>query len=607
MSVPMSTASSRADLPLSPLAADTLGRLVAGLDQAGLWWLSGYAAGLASAGGAAAPVSTPTSAPVATDAPADAPRLTIVYGSQTGNAQREAERLGAAVDAAGLAVRIVRADAYTLQALKQERYLCLVVSTQGDGEPSDDARGLVALLSGRRSPRLERLHYSVFALGDSSYPQFCAIGRQLDARLAELGATRWRPLAEADLDIEAAAAPWRTDVLDRAREALKPSATVTPLRTPYASAGSTGAASDAAPFQAPLLSVQRITTHHAARDIRHVELSLEGSGLRYAPGDALGVRARNEDALVAAVLAHSGLDGDTEVAHDGTTRPLHDWLRAHRELTRLAPPLLRAQLERGGGPALAALLDPDASANLAAWMATRQVPDVLREHPAEWDAASLVAALRPLQPRLYSIASSQAVVGDEAHLAVAMVGGAPGTRGVASWFLAGRGEEADAPVYVEANPRFRLPADGHRDIVMIGAGTGVAPFRAFVQEREAAGARGHNWLFFGAPHFRTDFLYQLEWQRALKTGSLHRLDLAFSRDQAERIYVQHRLREHADALLGRLRDGAHLYVCGSIAMGRDVDEALVERVAQAAGGDREAAIETIAGWQAEGRYSRDVY
>ena len=346
------------------------------------------------------------------------------------------------------------------------------------------------------------------------------------------------------------------------------------------------------------------------KDVRHIELSLEGSGLAYEPGDALGIRHRNPEPLVASVLEAARLDGNAAVTIEGETLPLHEWLATRRELTRLSRPFLAAHAERSGSASLRQLLDPTQPAGLAALLADHQLVDVLRRWPADWDHQALVAALRPQAQRLYSIASSRKRVGEEAHLTVdALRYHAHGHDhlGAASAFLAALEEGAQVPVYVEPNERFRVPADASRDIIMIGPGTGVAPFRGFVQERAETGASGRNWLFFGAQHFNTGFLYQAEWQEALQRKELHRLDLAFSRDQPAKVYVQDRLRERGAELYAWLQDGAHLYVCGAIAMGKDVHAALLDVVAAHNGGDREAAAEYLTTLQAEGRYARDVY
>jgi sulfite reductase (NADPH) flavoprotein alpha-component len=597
--------------PLSPDQGALLARLTESLDGAGLWWLSGYAAGLArgqAAGVAAAPVAP-------TGAVQDAPRLTVVYGSQTGNARRVAEALAASLESEGLPVRLLRADAYPVRELKDEHYLAIVISTQGDGDPPDDARALVEFIEGKRAPRLPQLRFAVLGLGDSSYPQFCAIGQRLDARLEALGAQRWLARGDADLDIETVATPWTARVLAESREALKarPLASVTPLRAHAApaAAGAQAVGTREHPVQAELLGNQRITARGSDRDIRHLELALPEGGLGYEPGDALGVVIANPPALIDALLAAQDLDGEATVAHGGQSHTLRDWLTHHREVTRLSRPFVASHAAHARSDALNRLLAPDAQPALTDLLARTQVIDLLLAHPGTWAADELVAALRPLQPRLYSIASSRKVVGDEAHLTVAHVEYAQGNAlrwGAGSHFLAARAEGAQVPVFLERNERFRLPADGARDVIMIGPGTGVAPFRGFVQEREAVGATGRNWLLFGNPHARTDFLYQLEWQDALKRGALHRLDLAFSRDQADKVYVQHRLREHGRALFDWLEGGAHLYVCGDASrMARDVHAALREVVATHGGLDGDAADDYLNALQAQGRYARDVY
>ncbi|WP_206861403.1 assimilatory sulfite reductase (NADPH) flavoprotein subunit [Lysobacter changpingensis] len=605
MSATSTSVSAALAAPLTEDRLAALARVTDGLDTNGLWWLSGYAAGLASRG--VAGVQTVT-APLADATPAG--RLTIVYGSQTGNARRVAERLARQSEAAGLPVRLLRADAYPTRELKDERTLYLVISTQGDGDPPDDARALVEFIAGKRAPELKQLRYAVLGLGDSSYPQFCAIGNRLDARLAELGATRLLPRADADLDLDTVAEPWLTQALAKAKESLKPAAplaTVTPLRPLQA----TPAHGRDAPFAAELLANQRLTARGSTKDVRHVELSLEGSGLHYEPGDALGLWPVNPPALVEAILRTAELDGDTVVEHGGQSRPLRDWLGEKRELTKLARPFVANHAAQSRSEELNRLLAPDQQPALAALLNEAQVLDLLRRHPAHWSAEELVAALRPLTPRLYSIASSQKHVGDEVHLTVAHVeyDHGDGLRwGAASNHFARSEEGARLPVFIEHNERFRLPADAARDVIMIGPGTGVAPFRAFVQERAATGAAGRNWLFFGNPHFRSDFLYQVEWQQALKDGTLHRFDLAFSRDQANKIYVQDRLRERGRELFEWLEGGAHLYVCGDATrMAKDVHAALRDVVAERGGKSAEDAEDYLNTLQQQGRYARDVY
>ncbi len=609
---------------LDPERLALLARLTHGLAPADLYWIAAYSAAAAAGGAVAA------SLPGMGEQPADAGRrLTIVYGSQTGNSRRVAEQLANRAEAAGLPVRLLRAGAYPLRELAQERFLSVVISSQGDGDPPDDAVGFVEFIAGKRAPKLPQLKFAVLGLGDSSYPKYCAVSQALDARLAELGGQRFAELGEADVDFEAAAAGWSERALAAARETLDVPATAPRQGAALHAVRTVATYSREQPFAAAVLENQRIVSRDSGRDVRHVELSLEGSGLRYEAGDAVGVWPRNPPALVEQWLTTLRLDGAAEVEHGGKHLPLARWLAEEREITRLTRPLVAAQAAATRHAGLQRLLAPEQRAEFAALLESHQPIDLLREFPAAWDAAELVAALRPLTPRLYSIASSPKAVGpDEVHLTVAVVEyAAHGSThyGAASSFLAGAGDDATVPVFIEPNERFRLPADGSRDVIMIGPGTGVAPFRAFVQEREAIAASGRNWLFFGNRHFARDFLYQLEWQDALRRGSLSRLDLAFSRDgvarsespprdvrgvarDSHKVYVQQRLRENGRELYAWLREGAHLYVCGDSAhMARDVHEALLEIVATHGGLSAEGARAWLADLLQQGRYARDVY
>ena len=591
-----------AEYPLDPPRVELLARVVDGLDAPALQWISGYAAGLAAARGGAAPVLPAAAADTVPDA-------TIVYGSQTGNGRRIAESLAARLQGLGIAARLLRAGEYPLRGLAQERRLFVVMSTHGDGDPPDDARAFTDFLFGRRAPRLPALEYSVLALGDTSYPRYCEIGRRIDERLAELGATRIHDRTDCDVGYDVPAAAWSARAVETMQR-LRPGpdrdrvAILRPVVT-------APAWSREKPFAAELLANQRITVGDGVRDVRHIELSLAGSGLRYEPGDALGVFAENPPETVEAVLAAARLDGGELLERDGRLLALSEWLRSGLEITRVTRPLIAAVAETSASAELGALLHPGQEAALREFMSRSQLPDLLDRFPAQWDVPTLAAALRPLVPRLYSIASSAKEVGDEVHLAVARLDyGGDGSKrpGAASHFLATRGEAATVRVYIEPNKRFRLPADDSRDVIMIGPGTGVAPFRGFLQERAAVASTGRNWLFFGARRFARDFLYQLEWQRALKQGLLTRLDLAFSRDGGEKVYVQQRLAEAGRELYDWIESGATLYVCGDATrMAADVHSALaaiIERHAAVSAGTARERLDQLG---ADGRYLRDVY
>ncbi len=603
-------------VPLGPLDSERSGllrRVVDGLEPSSLHWLSGFAAGVAHArsqgtGALAAELPLPAVPEATRQEPAA--RLAVVYGSQTGNGKRIADRLGRAAEAAGLAVRVYAARDYPLRDLARERFLTIVMSTHGDGDPPDDARSFHEHITGKRAPRLENLAYSVLALGDSSYPKYCETGRQLDERLESLGARRLLPRVDCDLDYERPAGAWLEQLVEAARDGMgiQPPANVTRLRPPQAEPQY----SRERPFTARVLENQRITGRTATKDVRHVEISLEGSGLRYQPGDALGVWHDNPPEVVDGVLSAAGLAGDEMVTSDGKVAPLRQWLTTAREITRLTRPFLIEHARRSADAGLAETLSPGHETRLRDLLKNLQVADVLRSWPAPWTAEALVQALRPIAPRLYSIASSQESVGDEVHVAVAVIdyeSGGERRHGAASTHLASlTGDEATVRVFVEPNDRFRLPADPSRDVIMIGPGTGVAPYRGFLQQREVQAATGRNWLVFGARHFDSEFLYQAEWQDAVRKGLLHRVDLAFSRDRSGRSYVQDRLREAGADVYAWLEGGASLYVCGDAErMAPDVHAALVD-IAEAHGGlDRDGAEAWLRALADERRYLRDVY
>ena len=596
--------------PLSEERASLLLRLTDGLEPAALQWLSGYTAGLAAQQPSvkAGQLHAVPALHIQTDA-----RLTIIYGSQTGNARREAEALEAEAHSLGLNVRLLRADVYPLKELVGERLLTVVISTQGDGDPPDDALAFVEFISGRRAPALPDLQFAVLGLGDSSYPLFNAVAKKIDARLTELGGTRWLAVAEADVDVASIASPWRQQAIRYAQAHLqtsKPSALVTELHPVVKHAiVSPPFFSRNQPFSAEVLLNQRITGRASQQDVRHLEIALTAQ-LDYQPGDALGIWPRNDATQVSALLSTLGLPAEQEISLETQSHSLQEWLSSKREITRLSKTFLQLHAERANSSALKDLLSSDDSQALAKFISQQHVVDVIRQYPANWNAGELVQALRPMTPRLYSIASSQKAVGHEAHLTVALAnyGRESGqTFGVASGYLAEQQEGDSLQVFIERNERFRLPQDTSRDILMIGPGTGVAPFRGFLQERKETGASGKNWLLFGAQHAESQFLYQLEWQDALKKGHLHRLDLAFSRDQAERVYVQQRLRENAAEVYAWLERGAYVYICGAIAMGKDVQQTLIDIVSQQAAISLEDAKDYISQLQQNGRLAKDVY
>ncbi len=588
--------------PLPAALATEIRGLVARLDDRQRIWLSGFLAGSAGAAAAASPAAAGT---------ADSPAVTVLFGSHTGNSERLARRIVDRLTQNGIRHTLLDMIECRKVHLQEAGNLLVVVSTHGNGDPPERALPLVELLNSRKAPRLDHLKFSVLALGDSSYEKFCETGRQFDARLEALGASRLQARADCDVDFDAAAQQW----IDSVVKTLQPDA-----RVAVEAAGGerrvapvSNAYTRKQPFLAALLTNTRLTAVGSTKDVRHVELSIEGANLHYEPGDALGIVAQNRAADVDAVLARLPLDPQTPVEVDAqATLPLRQALAERFEIGPITPGFLKAYAGLTSNGELKALLDGDA-ARLAAYVRARNLADVLEEHPADGlAAAALAKILRPIAPRLYSIASSQRSAADEVHLTVAVVGydtlGRP-RRGLVSGQIADlTGDETALPVYLHRNTGFRLPADQSAPVVMIGAGTGVAPYRAFVAERAAVGAAGRNWLIFGDRSFETDFLYQSEWLDWRKRRVLTQLDVAFSRDQAEKTYVQHRIGERGAQLWRWLEEGAHLYVCGdALRMAPDVHEALIAVIARHGARSADNAREFLLDLQRTRRYQRDVY
>ncbi|MGP7884080.1 NADPH-dependent assimilatory sulfite reductase flavoprotein subunit, partial [Raoultella planticola] len=507
-------------------------------------------------------------------------------------------------------VKLVNAGDYKFKQIASEKLLVIVTSTQGEGESPEEAVALHKFLFSKKAPKLEGTAFAVFGLGDTSYEFFCQSGKDFDSRLAELGGERLLDRVDADVEYQPAAAEWRARVV----EVLKSRA---PVAAP-AQGATSGAVNDIhsspytkeAPLTATLAVNQKITGRDSEKDVRHIEIDLADSGLRYQPGDALGVWYQNDPALVKELVELLWLKGDEPVTVDGKTLPLAEALEWHFELTVNTANIVENYATLTRSETLLPLVGD--KAQLQQYAATTPIVDMVRFSPAQLDADALIGLLRPLTPRLYSIASSQAEVESEVHITVGAVrydieGRA--RAGGASSFLADRVEEdGEVRVFIEHNDNFRLPANPQTPVIMIGPGTGIAPFRAFMQQRAADGAEGKNWLFFGNPHFTEDFLYQVEWQRYVKEGVLSRIDLAWSRDQQQKVYVQDKLREQGAELWRWINDGAHIYVCGDAnRMAKDVEQTLLDVIAEFGAMDAEAADEFLSELRVERRYQRDVY
>ncbi len=597
-------------LPLDSDQTSVLQSAVHGLSFAQLQWVSGYVAGLAAASDQSA--LAPINLPKAVGNQGADTKLTVLYGSQTGNGEQVAVDLVDAARAQGFAADAINLSDFKPANLKRESLVTFVISTHGEGDPPDDAELFHEYLLSKKAPKLPDLSYSVLALGDSSYVNFCRTGRDVDARLQELGARRFETTVECDLEYENPVALWSTRIIAGLAELLDSGeASSTPRLRAVASAAQYDKAN---PYPAEVLVNQKITAATSSKDIRHIELSLNGSPLSFEPGDALAVIVENPPQLVAQMLTELNMDGSAIVTLGDEELPLRDALSKSLEITAVSLGFLRkwAELSASTGnnelPSLLAANDPKA---LSDFVGKYQIIDVIRGFPVAAKPDQFVNMLRTLSPRSYSIASSQDANPDEVHLTVAAVRyDAFGSEhwGAASTHMVDRLDEGDVvQVFVEKNKRFRLPG-ADVPMIMIGAGTGVAPFRAFVEQRVEQRAAGENWLIFGERNFSSDFLYQLEWQRHLKQGNLHRLDLAFSRDQSQKIYVQDRIREHGAQLYRWIERGAAIYVCGDAGhMANDVNDALLDVFAVHGGQDSAAAVQQLRDLRKSGRYQRDVY
>jgi sulfite reductase (NADPH) flavoprotein alpha-component len=595
--------------PLNDQQFNSLQNTVSGLSSQQLAWVSGYFWGLAQNQPSAA--ATPITQAAAAVSAKPAGKLSIIFASQTGNAKGVAEALEQEAKAEGIAVELFDASDYKGKNLAKETHVIFVASTNGEGEAPDNAIELHEFLQSKKAPKLPNLQYGVIALGDSSYEFFCQTGKDFDTYLSKLGAKPFIDRIDCDVDYEAPATEWRKSALEKVKETLSSGNEAEVVQLPVGQAAATHSQYNKQnPYTATLLTSQKITGRDSGKDVRHIEIDLEDSGLTYQPGDALGVWYENSSELANAVLGKVGLSGVETVEVDGESLSIHSALVSKYEITTSNPQFVTKFAELSGSKKLQKLVeDKD---KLREYSANTQIVDVLAEKKTKLTADELVGLLRRLTPRLYSIASSQAEVDEEVHLTVGLVEydhNEEKRYGGASSFLAQRLEEGgEVKVFIEHNNNFKLPEDDNTPIIMVGPGTGIAPFRSFIQERENRDAEGKNWLFFGDRTFTQDFLYQVEWQKYLKSGALSRLDVAFSRDQVEKVYVQHRILENAEQVWQWIQEGAYIYVCGDATrMAKDVHDALVIVAEQEGKLARDEAEQFINDLRKAKRYQRDVY
>ncbi|KRE34162.1 assimilatory sulfite reductase (NADPH) flavoprotein subunit [Paenibacillus sp. Soil724D2] len=602
--------------PFNQEQVELLNRLLPTLTESQRIWLNGYLAALQGS----AVVTTSGAAPVAplatlaANAPVISKEVTVLFGSQTGKAQGLAKKMSKKLEEQGFQVTVSSMADFKPNNLKKIQNLLVLVSTHGEGDPPDNAISFHEFLHSKRAPKLEELRFSVLSLGDTSYELFCQTGKDFDKRLEELGGKRLAPRVDCDVDFDEPAAEWMSSVMSSLSEASMGSTVVSGVGAAVES-GTESEYSRTNPFQAEVLENLNLNGRGSDRETRHIEISLEGSNLQYEPGDCLGIYPENHPRLVDELIEAMGWKAEELVTinKNGEKRSLREALLHNYEITVLTKPLLEQVAKLTSSNGLQELLAAGREQDFKSYISGRDLLDLVQDYSLKGvPAGEFVAILRKMPARLYSIASSSKAFPDEVHVTVRTVRYETQGReryGVCSVQLAERIKSGETlPVYIQNNPNFKLPENSETPIIMIGPGTGVAPFRAFLGEREETGAEGKSWLFYGDQHFSTDFLYQIEWQKWLKDGVLTRMDVAFSRDTDQKVYVQHRMLEKSAELYKWLQEGAIVYVCGDEKkMAHDVHATLATIIEQEGGFSSEEAAEYLTRMQQQKRYQRDVY
>ena len=599
-------------LPLNSDQKEIVDNLLHNFNDQQLTWLAGYLTGITLPQSLkTAPLAAPT---IGTAAPViknvEIPTITVLYGSRTGNGTSVAKKIKEIGETKGLRLELQDMNEYPLNKLKDEKLLLVIVSTHGEGVPPIAAEEFYSFIHGKRAPKLTNTKFSVLALGDSSYVQFCQTGKDIDKKLEELGAQRLFNRVDCDVDFAAKAQEWIDGILSK----LSDNASQAPKVNGEAklngqSAAATVAYNKSNPFRAKLLDRVKLNGRGSDKETFHIELSIEGSGLTYEPGDAVGVFGQNPKRTVDELIKALSLNPEEQVETEKGKNSLEHWLTSHYEISTLNAEVIRNYNEYAKSPELTDLLYD--TAKLKDFLYGHDVVDMVQQYPAKLTGTDLLKILRKLQPRLYSISSSPNAHSEEIHLTVAVVrySNTRYKEGVCSSFLADRiGDDDYVDIFIEKNPEFRLPANADTPVIMVGPGTGLAPFRAFLEEQDARGAKAKNWLFFGDRHFTTDFLYQTELQSFHKKGLLTRLNVAFSRDTDKKVYVQHKMLEQSRELFHWLEEGAHFYVCGDMKnMWNDVNKTLLDIIAREGGLSEEKAGEYLKNLKKTKRYQVDVY
>jgi len=592
---------------LSAEQLELLTKLTGSLSKEQQVWVSGYLAGFSARNGEQVSQQVENATSSAQSA------LTILYGSRTGNGERLAKKAKILAEAQGLNVVLKNMETYRTRDLQAEKNLLVIVSTHGEGVPPFSAQELHGFIYGKRAPKLDGVNFAVLALGDSSYFQFCKTGRDFDEQLEKLGAKRLVPVLTCDLDFEQPADEWIKSTLISFGAKLSngsQGSASTNLSKPTQINTESPKYTKKNPYKAPVY--EKITLHGkpSERQTLHLELATEDQGLTYEPGDSAGVIPLNPPELINEVLKVTGLNGEEVLEINGVQTTLYDSLRRNFELSKITTDVANRYLAFAPNAKLKKLVDN--SAKFKEYLYGRDIVDLFQDFPAKVTSAELSKLLRPIQPRSYSISSSPLACPGELHLTVSVVNyeqSGRAKRGACSSYLSEVViENEHVPIFIESNPNFRLPKNEETPIVMIGAGTGIAPYRAFVQHRELSEKRGKSWLFFGNRNFETEFLYQAEWQNFLKSGALTKMNVAFSRDGSKKEYVQDRLIENSRELFRWLQEGAHFYICGDMnKMAGDVQKALVKIIEQEGDLNNESAQEYVTNMQKEKRLQLDVY
>lgn len=588
--------------PFNEQQQDLIARLSVGLNRDQLLWINGYFQGLLASLGTNLKADTEGKGNTSVN-------LKILYGTYTGRSKTLAQKFSEKLDNQGINVQIVALDEYKTRQLTSETNLVFIVSTHGEGEPPAMAEDFYSFITGKRASKLPGLNYSVVALGDKSYKLFCKTGLDIDQALSQLDAKPILPILKLDVDFEEEADEWMNKFVQTFKEKTRNSAPEI-QSTLEKSSSVIKEYSRRNPFKATVLDKVKITGRHSDKEVYHIELSLEGSGITYEPGDSVGILANNPPELVDKIISQAGFTGTESVKIKNGEFSIKEALADHLEITVLNSDVIQKYHEKTLDSNLLVVMK-DAE-RLDRYLYGHDVLDLLEEFPYSFKPQELADILRSFPARLYSISSSQLAVGDEVHATVSAVRYLHKGRvraGACSTYLADRIDvDSHVSVFIEKNPAFKLPENDETPVILVGAGTGVAPYRAFLQQREACNLKGKTWLFFGERRFHSDFLYQLEWQKLLKEGYLEKIDVAFSRDQDEKVYVQHRLLESKSEIFNWLKNGACIYLCGDMKqMARDVQKTMLQIFETEGGMSQEKAQEYMKTLKKEKRFQTDVY